>query len=344
MIPHSKVLLDEEDLAAIAAVLRSGYLSQGKHVVSFEEKAASFIGVSHTAAVSSGTAALHLSLLALGVGEGDEVIIPSYVCTALLNAVRYVRATPVLVDIDPDTYNITVENIKGARSKKTRAVIVPHMFGLPADIEPIISLGIPVIEDCAQSIGARFKGRCTGSFGALSVFSFYATKMLGAGEGGMVASNDPGLIDAIKDLRDYDEKETYVVRFNYKMTEMLAALCESRLQKLPLCIDRRKEIARIYDVGLPEIKLRIPIVPDQRDHIYYRYSIEVEDPIRFMDEMRKRNIYCRKPVFKPIHRYLRLPGFPNTDHAWEKAVSIPIYPALERDEASFIIDTIKSIL
>jgi perosamine synthetase len=248
------------------------------------------------------------------------------------------------VDIDPDTYNITVENIKKARSKKTRAIIVPHMFGLPADIEPIISLGIPVIEDCAQSIGARSGGRYAGSFGTLSVFSFYATKMLGAGEGGMVASNDPGLIDAIRDLRDYDEKETYVVRYNYKMTDILAALCESRLQKLPLYIDRRKEIAGIYDVGLSDLELRIPIVPERRDHVFYRYSIKVENPIRFMDEMGKRGIICRRPVFKPLHRYLQVPGFPNTESAWEKAVSIPIYPALERDEASFIIYTIKGIL
>jgi len=344
VIPHSKLLLDEEDCAAVARVLHSGYLSQGEHVVSLEEKVSSFIGVPYTAAVSSGTAALHLSLLALGVGEGNEVIIPSYVCTALLNAVWYVRATPVLVDIDPHTYNIDAGSVKGAITGRTRAIIVPHMFGLPADIEPIISLGIPVIEDCAQSIGARFKGRSTGSFGALSVFSFYATKMLGAGEGGMVASNDPRLIDTIRDLRSYDEKETYVVRYNYKMTDILAALCESRLRKLPSCIDRRKEIAGIYDVGLSELKLRIPIVPEQRDHIYYRYIIEVEDPIWFMDEMRKRNIHCRRPVFRPMHRYLQLSGFTHTDNAWEKAVSIPIYPALKQEEASFIIDTIRSIL
>jgi perosamine synthetase len=344
VIPHSKVLVDEEDLAAVAGVLRSGYLSQGEHVVSLEEKVSSFIGAPHTAAVGSGTAALHLSLLALGVGEGNEVIIPSYVCTALLNAVRYVRATPVLVDIDPHTYNIDPRGVEKAITDRTRAIIVPHMFGLPADIEPIISLGIPVIEDCAQSIGARFKGRPTGSFGALSVFSFYATKMLGAGEGGMTSSSDPTLIDTIKDLRDYDEKETYVVRYNYKMTDIMAALCESRLEKLPLFIDQRKEIARVYDRGLSGLELGIPKLPERRDHIYYRYIIEVENPMWFMDEMRKRNIHCRRPVFRPMHRYLQLPGFPNTESAWEKAVSIPIYPGLKQEEASFIIDTITSIL
>jgi perosamine synthetase len=344
MIPHSKVVLEEDDLAGVEQVLRSGQLSQGKIVSCLEENLASFLGVNHTAAVSSGTAALHLSMLSLGIGEGSEVILPSYVCAALLNAIHYVRATPTLVDIDPDTYNIDVGSIKKAITKRTRAIIVPHMFGLPADIEPIISLGIPVIEDCAQSVGARYRGRITGSFGVLSIFSFYATKMLGAGEGGMIASNDLRFIDTIRDLRDYDERETYVVRYNYKMTDVLAALCESRLKNLSSFIDRRKGLAKIYDVGLSDLELRIPIVPDRRDHIYYRYIIEVENPVRFIDEMRKRGIHCRRPVFKPLHRYLQLTKFPKTDNAWDKAVSIPIYPALKQEEAYFIIDTIKSVI
>jgi perosamine synthetase len=343
MIPHSKVILDEADCAAVAGVMRSGHIAQGEHVVSLEEKVSSFIGAPYAAAVSSGTAALHLSLLALGVGEADEVIIPSYVCSALLNAVRYVRATPVLVDIDPHTYNIDPESVKKALTARTRAVIVPHMFGLPADIEPIISLGTPVIEDCAQSIGARFKGSCTGSFGTLSIFSFYATKMLGAGEGGMVASNNPKFIDAIKDLRDYDEKKTYEVRYNYKMTDIMAALCNSLLKRLTSFIDRRKEIAEIYDRELSGLELEIPIVPERRDHVYYRYVVKVENPVWFIDEMMKRNIHCRRPVFRPIHRYLGLPGFPNTDQAWERAVSIPVYPFLKQEEVSFIIDTIARI-
>ncbi|MBN2569015.1 MAG: DegT/DnrJ/EryC1/StrS family aminotransferase, partial [Deltaproteobacteria bacterium] len=183
----------------------------------------------------------------------------------------------------------------------------------------------------------------TGSFGALSVFSFYATKMLGAGEGGMVVSSNQKFIDAIKDLRDYDEKETYAVRYNYKMTDIMAALCESRLKKLPSFIDRRKEIAEIYDRELTGLELGIPIVPEQRDHVYYRYVVKVENPVWFTEEMMKRTIHCRRPVFRPIHRYLQLPGFPHTDQAWEKAVSIPLYPLLKQEEVSFIIDTMRRI-
>ena len=167
MITHSEVALDEEDIAGVIEVLRSGQLAQGRIVSSLEERIASFVGVNHAAAVNSGSAALHLALLALGVGENAEVIVPSYVCTALLNAINYVRATPVVADIDPHTYNIRAETIKRVVTPKTQAVIVPHMFGLPADIESIVALGIPIVEDCAHSVGATVHGRYAGSFGVV---------------------------------------------------------------------------------------------------------------------------------------------------------------------------------
>jgi dTDP-4-amino-4,6-dideoxygalactose transaminase len=344
MIPHSKVVLDGDDLDKVVTVLRSGQLAQGKIVSSLEDKIASFIGVNHATAVSSGTAALHLSLLSLGVGEGHEVILPSYVCAAVLNAINYVGATPVLVDVDPDTYNIKVENIKDAISHQTRAIIVPHMFGLPADVDAIASLGITVIEDCAHSVGAKLNGRYTGSYGRLSILSFYATKMVGAGEGGMVLSNDPGLVEKIRDLRDYDERQSYSLRYNYKLTDIQAALAESQVDKLPSLIQQRLKVAGIYNAGLKGLTSRIPECTGEKGHIYYRYVIPVDDSIRFIEEMRKKGIECRKPVFKPLHRYLKLSGYPMTDYVWEKAVSIPMYPSLQEDEAHEIVDAIKTIL
>ncbi|MBW1716362.1 MAG: DegT/DnrJ/EryC1/StrS family aminotransferase [Deltaproteobacteria bacterium] len=344
MIPHSKVALDEEDIAAVTKVLRSGQLAQGRVVSSLEEKSASLIGVNHGIAVNSGSAALHLSLLSVGVGEGSEVIVPSYVCTALLNAIYYVRATPVLADIDPNTYNITSGKIRKVITDKTKAVIVPHMFGLPTHIDAIVSLGIPVIEDCAHSVGATVNGRKVGSFGLVSILSFYATKMLGAGEGGMVLSGDRGLIETVRDLRDYDEKEDYRVRFNYKITDIQAALVATRLNRLADSIDKRKQIASIYSHGLKKAGVRLPEEPEGKEHIYYRYVILLENPAQFMQEMLKKGIECRRPVFKPLHRYLSKPGFPASDQVWERAVSIPIYPSLTAEEAYRILDAIKTIL
>ena len=336
--------MEDEDVAGVIDVLHSGLLTQGKIVASFEKRLASFIGVNHAVAVSSGTAALHLSLLSLGVGHGSEVILPSYVCTALLNAIHYVRATPVLVDIDPDTYNISVEEAKKAISNKTSAMIIPHMFGLSADMEGILSLGVPVIEDCAQAVGATYKTKKVGSLGHTAIFSCYATKMLCAGEGGLVLSNDPRIISQIKDLRDYDEKETYIVRYNYKLTDIQAALGESQLKRLSSLIMERKEIARIYNDGLKDIAVTLPGVPDGREHVYYRYIVLLEKPAEFMREMEKRGIECRRPVFRPLHRYLNLPGYSVTEDVWSRAVSIPIYPSLPTEEAHRIVEAIKEII
>ncbi len=343
MITHSKIVLDEEDIAGVADVLRSGLLVQGKVVSSLEEKLASFIGVRHAVAVSSGTAALHLALISLGIGHGSEVIIPSYVCTALLNAVHYVRATPVLVDIDPYTYNISAEQVEKAINKKTGAIVVPHMFGLPADMDAILTLGVPVIEDCAQSAGARFRGQYTGSLGRISIFSLYATKMLCAGEGGLILSDDPDLIARARDLRDYDEKETYALRYNYKLTDIQAALGKSQLKKLPSFIEKRQKIAGLYHASLEQVVSRIPSVPEGKEHIYYRYVIPVDDPTGFMDKMREKEIMCRRPVFKPLHRYLDLSGYEVTEEVWSKAISIPIYPSLTEIDAHRIVDAIKTI-
>ncbi len=344
MIPHSRPTLDRDDTAAVSAVLESGHLSQGKQVSLFENTLASFVGTRAGVAVSSGTAALHLSLLALKIGKGDEVILPSYVCTAPLNAVFHVSATPVIADIDPESFNISVKDLKKRITRRTRAIIVPHMFGLAADLDDILSFGIPVIEDCALSVGSRYEGQRTGSFGTLSIFSFYATKMIATGEGGMVLSDREDLIDTVMDLRDYDEKEKYAVRFNYKMTDIQAALGISQLKKLPSFIEKRKEIAAIYGRELKALGIRAPVVPEESEHVYYRYIIFVNSLLKFIEGMKQRGVECRRPVFKPLHRYLGLSGYSATDAVWDKAVSVPLYPSLREMEIQDIIESMKATL
>ena len=333
MITHSKPTLNHNDYRSIMDVLESGHLVQGEQVAGFEAALSSFIGLGNGVAVSSGTAALHLALISIGVGEKDEVIIPSYVCSALLNAIMYVNAVPVIADIDRSTFNIDVDDLKKRITKRTKAIIVPHMFGLSAEINEIVSLGIPVIEDCAQSIGAKYQGRYTGSFGVCSIFSFYATKMLATGEGGMILSDDDRLVVAARDLRDYDEKDGYSVRYNYKMTDMQAALGISQLKKLPSFIEKRKNIADLYSRSLRNIYFPVPAVPEDREHIYYRYVLSLDDSSGFMKEMLKLGIECKRPVFKPLHEYLDLSGYPVTEEVMNRAVSIPLYPSLKDEEA-----------
>jgi dTDP-4-amino-4,6-dideoxygalactose transaminase len=344
MIPHSRPTLDQNDFDGVLQVLKSGHLVQGVQTARFEDNISSLIGAKGGAAVSSGTAALHLALIALGLGKGDEVILPGFVCTAPLNAIYYVGATPVIAEVDQLTFNIDVNDLKRRITKKTKAIIVPHMFGLPADMESISSLGIPIIEDCAHSLGSRYKDNYTGAFGMLSVFSFYATKVIATGEGGMVLSNDEGLLGGIKDLRDYDNRESYTVRYNYKMTDIQAALGIAQLKKLSRFIQKRREIADKYDRIFHDLNIRVPFVPEGREHIFYRYVILLENAELFMDSMMKRGVACTRPVFKPLHRHLGLSGYAATDLAWERSVSIPIYPSLTDKEIRKIRDSVKLAL
>ena len=342
MIPHSRPTLDEEDRQAVLDVLQAGRLVQGEQVAGFEADLSAMIGISHAAAVSSGTAALHLALLALGAGDGDEVICPSYVCSALLHAVRCAKATPIIADIERDTFNIDVQDVKKRITEKTKAIIVPHLFGLPADMAEITSLGIPVIEDCAQAPGSRYRERFTGSIGVISIFSFYATKVIAAGEGGMLLSSDAGLIEKIKDLRDYDEREEDALRYNYKMTDMQAALGRSQLRKIDGFIKRRREIAGHYDLILKKAGIPIPVTPPERDHIYYRYVILLDQAEQFIEAMNQSGVACRRPVFKPLHRYLGLSGYSVTDDVWKRAVSIPIYPSLTQLDLFVIAENMRN--
>ncbi len=344
MIPHSRPTLDQRDLDSVLQVLKSGQLVHGEQTARFEENVSSLIGVKGGVAVSSGTAALHLSLISLGVGKGDEVILPGFVCTAPLNAIHYVGASPVIAEVDQRTFNIDFEDLKRRITNKTKAIIVPHMFGLPADVGDIASLGIPVIEDCAHSLGSRYGDHYTGGIGALSIFSFYATKVIATGEGGMVLSNNASLLMGIKDLRDYDNRESYAVRYNYKMTDIQAALGVAQLKKLPQFIQKRREIADKYDRMLHELSIPVPFIPKDRQHIYYRYVVLLENAERFMDSMMKRGVACTRPVFKPLHRYLGLSGYAKTDLVWERAVSIPIYPSLTDQEVGVITNSVRPAL
>lgn len=344
MIPHSRPFLDDEDYRGVLDVLQSGRLVQGEKVAAFEEAFCREMDLPGAVAVSSGTAALHLALLSLGIGTGDEVILPSYVCTALWHAVRYTGATPVLADIETDAFNLSALDVVPRLTKKTKAIIVPHMFGQSADIDALLELGIPIIEDCAQSLGSHYQGQPTGTFGIAAIFSFYATKVIAAGEGGMVVSRDRNLIDSIRNMRDYDEKETLTRCFNYKLTDMQAALGMSQLKKLSVFIARRQNIARRYDRVLQDTNLPLPINKPDREHSYFRYVFLLDSIDRFINDMGRLGVVCRRPVFRPLHDYLEQTDFEATNLVWQHAVSVPIYPGLTDEEIEAVISHMKSLL
>jgi dTDP-4-amino-4,6-dideoxygalactose transaminase len=343
-IPHSRPSIVGSDIEAVSSVLESGQIAQGPVVDRFEKQFSEFIGKQETAATNSGTAALHLALLALGVNEGDEVIIPSFVCTAVLNAVQYTGAAPVVADVDPETHNLSVDAVKEAITQKTRAVIVPHMFGCPAEIDELSKLGVPVIEDCAQAVGAHSKGQKVGGFGILSIFSFYATKVFTTGEGGMVVSDSEELISRVKDLREYDNKDDYALRFNYKMTDIQAVLGLNQLSRLEEFLDKRRMVAELYFKEFKDCDFSLPVRKEGREHIYYRFVVQTEDDVSVcLEKSQKNKVMCQRPVYIPLHMCLNLPGFPHTMKAWKKSISIPLYPSLTEEEIGKIIAVVKKI-
>lgn len=352
IIPHSRPAIDQEDLRATVEVLRSGQIAQGPRVERFERNMAAFVGLQRGVAVSSGTAALELALRALRIGAGDEVIMPSYVCPAPWLATQRVGAEARLVDIDLNTFNIDPLAACQAVTNKTRAIIVPHLFGLPANLTALERLGIPLIEDCAQTLGVTELGRSVGRVGRLTVCSFYATKLLCAGEGGMVLSNEGALLERVRSLREYDGAATLdPSSFNLKLTDLQAALGLSQLERFPAFHERRRVIAAAYREALSCKTAVCPSVPPGRTHGYYRFVIRLphlrtnpDGLLGLISRLEGQGIHCRKPVFRPLHRYLEQSGFPNSDEADRTALSIPLYPDLTDDEVRQIQQSLAKVL
>lgn len=340
VIPHSRPTLGDGEVQAMAEVVQSGFLAQGARVARFEEALARGLAVAGGVATSSGTAALHLALLTLRVGEGDEVLLPTYACSALLQAVRAVRASPRFVDCDPVTFNMDPEAARRACSKKAKALIVVHTFGLPAELDALKGLGVPVVEAAAQALGAFYRGKPVGSVGDVAVFSFYATKVITTGEGGMLFSSDERILAAARDLREYDNKWDDRPRFNYKMTEVQAALGLAQLGQLPDFLCRRRAIALQYGAGLKGLPLQLP--PPTPHRAWYRYVVKAPVPVaRYLERLQACGVEARRPVFRPLHWALGMAGFPGAEEAWNRAISFPLYPSLRNGEVQQVLSAAR---
>jgi len=339
IIAHSRPTLGPDEAQAVSEVIESGYVAEGEKVKNFERAFADFLGADYAMSTNSGTSALHLTLLAMGIGPGDEVIIPSYVCSALLNAVNYTGATPILADIDPDTYNLDVSDVRRRINTFTKAIIVPHLFGLAADMESLLGLDVPIVEDCAQSIGAANHQGPVGLLGTAGVFSFYATKMITTGEGGMVTTDSRDIAERIRDLKAYDKRRDYKIRFNSKMNDIQAALGIVQLKKLGSFIRRRREIAERYNRAFESFQLKLP--PTDTGHIYYRYVLGLKmDAGPWIQELALKGITGERPIHVPLHQSLKLGGYPAAAKAWQQSLSIPIYPTLTDDNISRVVESV----
>lgn len=322
MIPHSKPAVGRAESDAMARVIQRGQLAQGREVAAFESECAAFLHRGHAVAVNSGTAALHLALRALGVKEDDDVALPSYACAALAQAVAWQRARPLLCDVDDD-FNLDSATVPAA----VRAVVAPHLFGATA----VLPDHPRVVEDIAQSFGGA-TGRAT----AVAIGSFYATKLLTTGEGGMLFTDDPALAEQARDWRDYDNRDDFEVRYAYKMTEFQAAMGRVQLTRLPAFLARRREIAGQYHDAFRGLPVKRP---REGGHIYFRYVISTPEAPALMQWLRDRGVGASRPVHRPAHHGLG-EHQARSEQAHNFNVSIPIYPALSPAEVEIVIESV----
>lgn len=337
-------------IALIEKILETGLLTQGKYVAQFERYVADYLGIEHAIAVSSGTAALHLSLIALGVGPNDEVIVPAYTFPATANVVELMGAKPVFVDVDLDTYNIDVNKIEKVFSSRTKAIIPVHLFGNPADMHPIIQIAkrrkIAVIEDSAGALGSQYKKTKCGSIGKLGCFSFHPRKIVTTSEGGMVVTNDSELAKKIRILRNHGMHSVrtgynfVLPGFNYKMNELEAALGIIQMQEIRSIIVKRQSLARFYIASLKNI----PEIMFQRI-LPYSNTVWQAFVVRFKNRrvdlvlkiLRKRNIeanigtYALHMLRFYSYKYsYKLSDYPNALELYTKGIALPFYNELSQ--------------
>lgn len=323
MIPHSAPCLGEDEAAAAVRVLRSGRLAQGEEVSAFERECADFLGWRYGVAVNSGTSALHLALGALGVRDNDPVAVPSYACAALITAVGLQRARSVLCDIGPDL-NLDPSGVP----RDCVAAIVPHLFGAPATLPT----GVKIIEDIAQSMGGNPAGRTP-----VAITSFYATKLMTTGEGGMLLTNNEDFAEHARDRRDYDNRDEFVLRNNYKMTDIAAAVGRVQLGRLLQFLARRRAIAKQYQAAFAGLPMRLP---NPEGHVFFRYVIETRHRDELEMYLRERGVEAKRPVYRPAHHYLG-GDFPNAERAHRECLSLPLYPALNDAEIDHVIESVR---
>lgn len=355
MIPIARPLIGEEEQAAVLRVLQSGQLAQGQVVAAFERAFAELCGTTDAVAVSNGTAALHLALLAHGVGPGDEVITTSFSFIATANSILFTGARPVFADIDPATYTIDLEHAASLVTARTRAIMPVHLYGQPAEMGAVLELaerrGLAVIEDAAQAHAARYGGLAVGSFGT-GCFSFYPTKNMTSGEGGMITTNDPRLAERLRMLRQHGMNRQYyheILGFNLRLTDLQAAVGLAQLPKLAGWTAARQANAAFYDVLLPD-EVR-PFAAPGNEHVYHQYTLRMPgDRERAVELLAERGVQARvyyplcihqQPLYKELGYMDRLP---HAEEAARHVLSIPVYPALTAAEREQVGRAVREVL
>lgn len=355
MIPQVRPDIGQEEIDAVTEVLRSGMVAQGKRTAELEERWAAYIGTRHAIAISNGTVALMAIWAGLGLGPGDEVITVGHTFNATVSSILFTGATPVFVDIEPDTYCMDAARIEAAITPRTRAICPVHLYGLPADMATIQAIadrhGLRVVEDACQAHGAEFRGRRVGSFGPAS-FSLYGTKNMMSGEGGLITTDDDALADWIRLYRNQGMAKRYhhdILGFNFRMTDIQSALGLVQLDKLERNTARRRAVAARYDALLAGSGVRTPVIPEGRTHVFHQYTIDA-GPARdaIAADMAEAGIGVGIYYPIPVHRqpYVLERGIhaelPVTERIATRCLSLPMHPNLTEAEQDEVVATLRA--
>ncbi|MFA7385338.1 MAG: DegT/DnrJ/EryC1/StrS family aminotransferase [Candidatus Paceibacterota bacterium] len=368
MIPITKPYFDNKEIEAVKKVIKSGWIVQGNKVKEFEEMVARYIGVKYAIAVSSCTAGLHLSLEALGIGIDNEVIIPSFTFAATANVVENQKAKTVFVDIEPDTFNIDASKIEKAITKNTKAIMPVHLFGLSANMAEIVKIAkkhnLSIIEDAACALGTKYKGKHVGTFGSTGCFSFHPRKAITTGEGGMVVTNNKKTAEKLISLRDHGSDVSDFKRhksdsfnlpdhslagFNYRMTDIQAAIGVEQMKKLPLILKERKRIAENYNKAFKNVPYLLTPPINNSNHTYQSYILKIKEKRNDLAKFLIRNNISSRPGTQSVPHlsyYKNKYGYNEKDFNLSFSVekttlTLPLYVGMKRKDQDFIINKIK---
>jgi perosamine synthetase len=366
MIQIAKPIIGNDEIQAVTEVLKSGMLAQGKVVSEFEADFAHYIGVQNAIAVSNGTVSLDLALKAIGIKPGDEVIVPSFTFISTANAVLFQGAKPVFADVDERTFTINPNDVLEKVGNRTKAIIGVHLFGHPFDVDAIQEIcedhNIELIEDCAQAHGAEYEGRKVGAFGIVGCFSFYATKNMTTGEGGMITTKSDEVAKTCRLLRNHGESQKYyhtILGYNYRMTEIQAAIGIAQLKKLDGFNEKRISNAEYLNKHIKLSGLKLPCRKNGVKHVYHQYAVTIEEeegfPMSreaFIQYLREKDIGCAIHYPLPIHQQPLYKQLGYTDESVQcsvatalsrKILSLPVHPALRDENLIYITETIKNL-
>jgi perosamine synthetase len=351
-IPIAKPIIDKRDVYAVFRVMKSGGLAQGPQVAQFEDAFSEFVGGRHCVAVNSGTSALHLALLALEIGAGDEVIVPSFTFAATANSIALTGAKPVFVDIDPVTYTVDPKLIERAITPRTKAIQVVHLYGLPAKMNEIVAIAnrhnLLIVEDAAQAHLASIHGQSVGTFGNAAAFSFYPTKNMTSGEGGMIVLENLDQARICRLLRNQGMEQRYqneIVGFNLRMSDIHAAIGNSQLKKLKGWTQDRQENAMYLNESITEVGT--PAVPSGYSHVFHQYTVRIKNKRDLFSKMLTEN-GIGNSVYYPTQVH-KLPSFDanldleHTKDAVNQVLSLPIHPKLTKRELKRIAEVVNQI-